>query len=87
MCKQYVYTHPSLIKLSNLIFQCFVVVGKLSRASLLNAGVVARQSIVERIVKVPLGVKGTDFGVAQRTPTTMATITTTTGNEGPVLGR
>jgi len=67
---------------------CYVVVGKLSHVSLLNAGAVARPSTVERIVKVPLGVKDIDFGAAPRTLTTMATTTTTTmGSGGLVLGQ
>ena len=54
--------------------------------SLLNADVVVKPSIVERIVKVPLGVKDTGFGAVPRTPMTMATITTM-GSEGMGLGR
>ena len=77
----------SLIKLFKFVAQCSVVVGKPSHVSLPNADGVARPSIVERIVKVPPGVKGTDFGVAPRTPTTTAIITITTGSGGPVLGR
>jgi hypothetical protein len=78
--------HP-LINFSNFTVQCSVVVGKLSHVSLLNADVVAKPSTVERIVKVPLGVKGTGFGAVPRTLTTMGTITITTESVGMLLGR
>ena len=80
------YMHSLLTDLLNFtLFQCSVVVGKHSPVNLPNADVAARPSIVERIVKVPLGARGTDFGVAPRTPRTMAIITITTGNGGLVL--
>ena len=87
MRKQLVsHVHPCLIELSNFAVQCSVVVGKLSHVSLPNAGVVARPSTVERIVRVRLGAKDIDFGAAPRTLTTTATITITTGSEGLVPG-
>jgi len=76
----------SRLNLSNFIAQCSVVVGKLSPVSLPNADVAVRPSIVGRIAKVPLGARGTGSGVAPRTPKMMAIITTT-GSEGPVVGR
>jgi len=72
---------------SDSVQTCSVAAGKLSRVSLLNADVVVKPSIVERIVKVPLGVKDTGFGAVPRTLMTMATTTTITGSEGMVLGR
>jgi len=78
--------HPPLIKLPDSAAQCSAAVGRLSRASLPNADVVVRPSIVGRIVKVPLGVRGTGSGAVPRTLKTMGIITITTGSEELVLG-
>ena len=81
------HAHPVLADLPNFTrSQCSAVVGKHSPVNLPNADVVVRPSIVERIVKVPLGARGTGFGVALRTPRTMAIIITITGSGGLVLG-
>lgn len=55
--------------------------------SLPNADAVVRPSTVEKIVKVPPGVKDIGFGVAPRIPTTTVNTTIITENEGMVLER
>ena len=77
---------PATIRPSNFNAQCSVVVGKHSHVSLPNADVVVRPSTVERIAKVPLGVRVIGSGAVPRTPKTMAIITIITGREGPALG-
>lgn len=81
------HVHSLLAGLLNYtLFQCSAVAGKHSPVNLPNADVAVRPSIVERIVKVPLGARGTGFGVVPRTPRTMAIIIITTGSGGLVLG-